>query len=140
MASRYRADWNRATTDEIIAGLRQWCGRVEAKQPALASLLAVTGVALQAQVERGDALARDVRSSTSLANRREMKETRGMTIEELIAYVESDPSGAEVLRLRSRIRAALGEAWPPRETPDARCITTPDGGCVGDGCMHDVKE
>ena len=23
-------------------------------------------------------------------------------------------------------------------TPDTRCITTPDGGCVGDGCMHDA--
>jgi hypothetical protein len=23
---------------------------------------------------------------------------------------------------------------------DARCVTTPDGGCVGVGCMHDVKE
>lgn len=22
--------------------------------------------------------------------------------------------------------------------PDTRCITTPDGGCVGDGCMHDA--
>lgn len=24
--------------------------------------------------------------------------------------------------------------------PDANCITTPDGGCIGGPCMHDAKE
>lgn len=27
----------------------------------------------------------------------------------------------------------------PNNEPDANCITTPDGGCIGTGCMHDVK-
>lgn len=24
--------------------------------------------------------------------------------------------------------------------PDARCVTIPDGGCVGIGCMHDLRD
>lgn len=51
MTSRYRSDWHGATMTEIIAGLRQWCGRVEAKQPALARLLSVAGLTMTASQE-----------------------------------------------------------------------------------------
>jgi len=71
------------------------------------------------------------------ATEREAVERCAAHLDRKAAGDRDDKRAALLEESADELRSLLSPAPP---APDANCITTPDGGCIGTGCMHDVRD